>query len=477
MRTLGAALLLVAALGALFAPSIAPNPPDRRFANLLNAPPTSIHLRDANGRWQAPFIHPWIRVNQLEQRYAADRSRPVPIEWFEDGHLVRSADDQGAPLLLLGADSFGRDVFSRLLFGARTSLALSMAAALRRCSPGINWRGAGLAGGAMDQGLMRLSELVLLLPAMYVALALRAVMPMVLSPATVFLLLTGIFAVVGAPFIARGVRAIVRTERSLDYAVAATSLGAGDARLVFRHLLPAARGFLVVQLTSWCRRSSSPRRRCRRRPRVSRAGGQLGDDAAGGGENPGDVRLPVALEPRGRCVPRRARVESVPARRTWNSRTARGVASGRGAANRPTGYNNDLRPASSRPRPAALDDRDQHNARDARHLRGSSRMSLLPDIDRILLGPGPSLTAPRVMRAMAAPTVSHLDPLMMALLDDVAAPVDAPVQGARAARSPLRCRAPAPPGVETTVANLVAGRHKHPGDRHRLFRRSAGADV
>ena len=46
-------------------------------------------------------------------------------------------------------------------------------------------------------------------------------------------------------------------------------------------------------------------------------------------------------------------------------------------------------------------------------------MSLLPDIDRILLGPGPSLTAPRVMRAMAAPTVSHLDPLMMTLLDDI----------------------------------------------------------
>src|SRR5579864_5524792 len=46
-------------------------------------------------------------------------------------------------------------------------------------------------------------------------------------------------------------------------------------------------------------------------------------------------------------------------------------------------------------------------------------MSLLPDTDRILLGPGPSLTSPRVMRAMAAPTLSHLDPLMMRLLDDV----------------------------------------------------------
>jgi peptide/nickel transport system permease protein len=74
-------------------------------------------------------------------------------------------------------------------------------------------------------------------------------MPLVLDAATVFLLLAAIFAVVGAPFIARGVRAIVRSERRLDYAVAAVSLGAGHMRLLTRHLLPAARGFVVVELT------------------------------------------------------------------------------------------------------------------------------------------------------------------------------------------------------------------------------------
>ena len=47
--------------------------------------------------------------------------------------------------------------------------------------------------------------------------------------------------------------------------------------------------------------------------------------------------------------------------------------------------------------------------------------SLLPESDRILLGPGPSMTSPRVMRAMAAPTVGHLDPLFVAMLDDVRA--------------------------------------------------------
>ena len=81
-------------------------------------------------------------------------------------------------------------------------------------------------------------------------------------------------------------------------------------------------------------------------------------------------------------------------------------------------------------------------------------MSLLPDIDRILLGPGPSLTPPRVMRAMASPTLSHLDPLMMALLDDVR------LRLGRVFRAPegsfsFAVSGTGTAGMETTVANLV----------------------
>jgi alanine-glyoxylate transaminase/serine-glyoxylate transaminase/serine-pyruvate transaminase len=81
-------------------------------------------------------------------------------------------------------------------------------------------------------------------------------------------------------------------------------------------------------------------------------------------------------------------------------------------------------------------------------------MSLLPDIDRILLGPGPSLTAPRVMRAMAAPTVSHLDPLMMALLDDVRARLGRVFRAAEGSFA-LAVSGTGTSGMETTVANLV----------------------
>ena len=81
-------------------------------------------------------------------------------------------------------------------------------------------------------------------------------------------------------------------------------------------------------------------------------------------------------------------------------------------------------------------------------------MSLLPEIDRILLGPGPSLTAPRVMRAMAAPTVSHLDPLMMALLDDVRARLGRVFRAAEGSFA-FAVSGTGTSGMETTVANLV----------------------
>ena len=132
----------------------------------------------------------------------------------------------------------------------RGALALAVAAALGTMLLGVTLGGlAGFAGGAVDEGLMRATDFVMVLPAIYVALALRSVLPLVLSAAEVFALLAGIFAIVGAPFVARGVRAIVRSERRMEYASAAQALGASDLRLLVRHLLPAARGFMAVQIT------------------------------------------------------------------------------------------------------------------------------------------------------------------------------------------------------------------------------------
>jgi peptide/nickel transport system permease protein len=250
-RRIGATIIAANVILAVAAPVLAPNPIDTRFERLLNAPPTLPHVRDDAGSWHEPFIYPWVLVDQLEQRYEQNRSTRIPLRWLHGGRLVQSSGSEGAPLLWLGADSFGRDVFSRMMYGARISLALAIISALGAVVIGGAVGGlAGYAGGAVDDALMRASDFVMVLPAMYVALALRAVLPLVLAPSLIFVLLVSIFAIVGAPFVARGVRGIVRTERRLDYAVAAQALGATPARALVRHLLPAARGFLAVEITT-----------------------------------------------------------------------------------------------------------------------------------------------------------------------------------------------------------------------------------
>jgi len=246
---IGGALVLIVVLGAIAAPVVAPHTTGHSFPELLSAPPTIPHIVDRDGL-RLPFIYPWRIANRLEQRFEQDTTAPVPLGWLTNGRLVDSSDDARMPLLLLGSDSYGRDVFSRLLFGARMSLALAIAAALgSMLLGGLVGALAGYAGGSTDDLLMKATDLIMVLPMMYVALALRAVLPLVLEASTVFVFLTAIFALVGAPFVSRGVRGIIRTERRLEYAIAAVSLGAGPGRLLCRHLLPAARGFLAVQVT------------------------------------------------------------------------------------------------------------------------------------------------------------------------------------------------------------------------------------
>jgi peptide/nickel transport system permease protein len=248
VRRAGITLLGVMAVVAALAPWIAPNPPTRSFNDLLHAPPTAVHVWD--GGPTAPFIYRQRVVSRLERRFEAETATRVPLRWFQGGRLVTADAENGAPLLVLGADGYGRDVFARLVHGSRLTLMLALIATLGATLVGGVIGGvSGYAGGRVDLLLSRLTEFVLVLPTIYVVLALRASLPLVVPPQTVFLSLVSIFVLLGWPSVARGVRAIIASERSRDYVTAAEALGAGSARVLLRHLLPSARGHLAMQAT------------------------------------------------------------------------------------------------------------------------------------------------------------------------------------------------------------------------------------
>src|SRR6185369_17125806 len=170
-------------------------------------------------------------------------------EFLSPGTLVTTDESRG-PWLLLGGDALGRDIFARMLLGARLSLGVSVAAALVEIVLGaVLGAIAGYRGGRVDNLLMRAADFVLVLPAIYVVIVLRGTMPLVLTTGTVFWTMTGILGLAGWPYPARGVRAVVAAERQKEYAEAARAVGAGPLRILLRHLLPATRGFLAVQIT------------------------------------------------------------------------------------------------------------------------------------------------------------------------------------------------------------------------------------
>ena len=245
MKRAGAALLILICICAAGAPWLAPNDPDTWFPDLMYAPPTRMHL---GGGASGLYIYAPRLVSRLERRFEEDQSRPVRLRFFRDGRLVTADPRAGAPLLLLGADGYGRDVLARLLHGARTTLAVAVIATIGAALLGAVIGGlSAQSAGWVDAALSRFSEFVLVLPTIYVALALRAVMPLIVPTGTVFLLLTGIFTLLGWPIVARGVRAIVLSERQRDYVLAARAAGAGPIRLLLRHLLPAAGGYVRTQ--------------------------------------------------------------------------------------------------------------------------------------------------------------------------------------------------------------------------------------
>ena len=253
--------LLVLALAtlhlmAIFAGFIAPYNPGAQNRELPYAPPTRVHFVDASGFHQRPFVYaPTFSLDSYEE----DRTRELPIHLFVRGdtytvlgilrsnlHLFRV--DEPAHIFLLGSDGYGRDEFSRLLYGGQISLAAGLLATLLSLAVGtIVGTVSGYYGKWVDESLMGTAELFLSLPWFYFLIAVRAFLPLHLSPAETFLLLIGVIGLIGWARPARLVRGVVLSARSRNCVSAARGFGASDLYLLRRHILPETFGVLLTQ--------------------------------------------------------------------------------------------------------------------------------------------------------------------------------------------------------------------------------------
>jgi peptide/nickel transport system permease protein len=259
--SLAAVLLIAVYAAAAAAGFLAPYDPVEQNRRLPFAPPARLHFIDQSGRFHVrPFVYATVPRPGTFDVYDEDLTQPFPIRLFVTGATseANGADrtrwhlfgvDPPARVFLMGSDEYGRDVFSRLVHGARISLAAGLLAAGVAVAIGLVAGAiAGFYGGVSDAILMRSSELVMAIPWLYLLLAIRAALPLHVEPADAFLLLVIVVGVVGWARPARLVRAVVLSARTRDYVVAARSCGASDLHLLWRHVLPQAAGVALTQL-------------------------------------------------------------------------------------------------------------------------------------------------------------------------------------------------------------------------------------
>ncbi|PYV12586.1 MAG: ABC transporter permease [Acidobacteria bacterium] len=259
---LGAASALALALVAiaLSADFLSPSPPSTHNLEMPYAPPTRVHWIDTAGRFHLrPFVHRYELVDPLNLRYQERTDAAYPLEFFARAwdyrfaglipasrHLIQAGS--GGNLFLLGADELGRDVLARTLAGARTSLTVVLVGIVIYAAVGLAIGGlAGMLGGWIDHGLMRFSEFVLALPALYLILALRALLPQGTPYWQTLLVTVGTIALVAWPPMARGIRGLLLQLRSSPYVEAARGLGGTPWQIFSRHMLRELAPFALTQ--------------------------------------------------------------------------------------------------------------------------------------------------------------------------------------------------------------------------------------
>jgi peptide/nickel transport system permease protein len=253
-------LLAFVYLVVLAAGFVAPYDPLAQDREFPYAPPTRLRFTDATGRWHLrPFAYRLARRTDAIGHYEEDRNRAYPIRVFVRGapyeiaglfvfdrHLFGT--ESPTRVFVLGTDEYGRDLFSRFLHGGQISLLAGLLGAGLSLALGVLLGTvAGFYGSWADEAIMRLGELFLALPWLYLLLAVRMMLPLHIDPGQTFLLLVAVVALVGWARPARLVRGLVLSARMREYVLAARSFGASDLQVLWRHVLPQLRGIALTQ--------------------------------------------------------------------------------------------------------------------------------------------------------------------------------------------------------------------------------------
>lgn len=273
MAVVALAILCILYIAMIFADFCAPYSSISEARERAYQPPAIIRLRDTAGKWHLPFVYDTKKSSDLTNLFSAggstdftlgswseDKTTRYPISLFVHGeayklfgfipsdlHLL-GISSTGTRFYLLGGDSAGRDLYSRLFFGARVSLTVGMVALLIVIPLGTLIGGlAGYFGGFIDTALMWLIETTLAFPTFYLLLALSGVTyKWDITPAQRFFLITAILAFLGWAGLARVIRGMVLSLKQQEYIEASKAAGAGHLWIVTKHLIPQTSSWIVI---------------------------------------------------------------------------------------------------------------------------------------------------------------------------------------------------------------------------------------
>jgi peptide/nickel transport system permease protein len=242
---------------------LAPFPLNERHVDFIHMPPQRVHFFH-EGQFIGPFVYGGqykLDMDHLKRVYTGDNDKVFPIRFFcrsysyklfgvipTDFHLF--CPTQNAPMFLLGTDRLGRDMLSRIIYGARVSLTIGLLGVTISFVLGIVIGGlAGYYGGFVDLIVQRIIEVLQSIPSIPLWLALAAIMPPTWSPLLVYFGITIILGLLHWTGLARAVRSKLLALREEDYVLAAQLMGANPPRIISRHLIPGFTSHLIATAT------------------------------------------------------------------------------------------------------------------------------------------------------------------------------------------------------------------------------------